>query len=357
MSRWRSALKHVATRGLLALLLLGFVAPLGAQAAPDPIATAVAAYNDLDYDVATTRLRAALALTGAQRLNDENRARAFMYLGASELFRGVRPAAADAFRQLLLIDPRYRPDGVIFPPEVVAVFQETRIGVRAVAAVIAPNAELEIPTDRLPIRLFASSLHDIRVRVTTSLGAPERVLYEGVIGDSLLVSWDGREASGRAGAPGRYLLRIASRGPGGNTEREMQVPLEVEHVRIDTLPWPEPLAQSALRPETEVRANGIRQFITGMAGAVAVVVLPALVGADEGSSTRYAVAGALGVGGIVGLATAAKPRPVPENIAFNRARRAEWEREVQRVQAENAQRLAKVRLRIRAERGVMVEIR
>lgn len=355
MTRWRSIVR--ATVGALALLLLGFAGPLRAQDTPDPLASAVAAYTDLDFDVAATRLRVALGLSGAQRLSDANRTRALMYLGATEIFREQRSAAADAFRQLLLVDPRYRPDAVTFPPEVIAPFQESRIGVRAVSVLIAPRAELEIPVDRVPIRLFASSLHDIRARITTSLGTQELLLYEGVIGDSLLISWDGRDAGGQAAATGRYLLRVASRGPDGSTERELQVPLEVERVGVDTLPWPAPLPQSALRPESAVRAKGIRQLVTGLAGTVAVVVLPTLVGAEEGSSTRYAVAGALTVSGIVGLATAAKPRPVPENIAFNRARRAEWELELQRVQAENAQRLSNVRLRIRAERGVTVEAR
>lgn len=361
MSRRRSTLSQsllvwlkVAT---LLVLLAAPVRALHAQGPVDPLVSALAAFNDLDYDAATTRFRAALALTGAQRLADADRARALMYLGATENFRGVRPSAVDAFRSLLIIDPRYRPSEVIFPPEVIALYQETRIGVRATSAEITPVSELAIPTDRLPIKIFASSLHDIRVRVTTSLGAPERILYEGVIGDSVLVSWDGREASGAAGRPGRYLLRIASRGPGGNTEREVQIPLEVEHIPIDTLPWPEPLNAQQLRPETVVRANGTRQVITGLAGAAAVVILPSLIGATDASSLRYGVAAGISVAGLVGLATATRPQPVPENIAYNNTLRAEWMRESERIKAENRTRLATVRLRVRTERAVTVEIR
>ena len=365
MSRWRSALQSFVMTdvmawlkvGTLILLLLAPARATHAQAPTDPLAPALAAFNDLDYDVAATRLRATLALTGAQRLTDADRARALMYLGATENFRGVRAGAVDAFRALLIVDPRYRPSEVIFPPEVIALYQETRIGVRATSAEIAPTSEIAIPTDRLPIKIFASSLHDIRVRVTTSLGAPERILYEGVIGDSILVSWDGREASGAAGRPGRYLLRIASRGPGGNTEREVQIPLEVEHVPIDTLPWPEPLNASSLRPETVVRANGTRQVITGLAGAAAVVLLPTLIGATDASSLRYGVAAGITVAGLVGLATATRPQPVPENIAFNNTLRAEWAQELERIKAENRTRLATVRLRVRVERAVTVEIR
>jgi hypothetical protein len=330
---------------------------LHAQEPVDPLAAALASFNDLDYDAAATGLRAALALTGAQRLTDADRARALMYLGATENFRGVRPSAIEAFQSLLILDARYRPSEVIFPPEVIALFQETRIGVRATRVEIAPTSEIAIPTDRLPIKIFASSLHDIRVRVTTSLGAPELILYEGVIGDSVLVSWDGREASGAVGRPGRYLLRITSRGPEGNTERELQIPLEVERLPVDTLPWPEPLTTQQLRPETVVRSTGTRQVITGLAGAAAVVVLPSLIGATDASSLRYGIAAGISVAGLVGLTTATRPQPAPENIAYNDTLRTEWSQEVECIEAENRMRLATVRLRVRAERSITVESR
>lgn len=353
MSRWGSALALC----VLLIVSLGRPDPLRAQSETDPLAAALSSYRNLDYDQAAGRLRAALARTGGTRLSDTDRARALMYVGATEVFRGQRATAEEAFRNLLIADARYRPDQLIFPPEVVALFEQSRIGVRAVSVMIASSSDITVPPDRLPIRLFASTLHNIRVRVTTSLGAPERVLYEGVIGDSLVVAWDGREAGGRAGAPGRYLLRITSSGPEGNSEREVQVPLEVEHLRADTLPWPAALAANTLRPESEVRANGMQQFLTGLVGAAVVVTLPSIVGASDASTARYGVAGAIGVAGIIGLTTAARPRPLPANIAWNNERRAEWDREVARVRAENEIRNSTVRLRVRAERAVTVEIR
>lgn len=344
----------------VAALLVPLAAParaLHAQEPIDPLATALASFNDLDYDVAATGLRAALALSGAQRLADADRARALMYLGATENFRGIRPSAIDAFQSLLILDARYRPSEVIFPPEVIALFQEARIGVRATSAEIASTSELAIPTDRLPIKIFASSLHDIRVRLTTALGEPERILYDGVIGDSLLVSWDGLDASGAVGRPGRYLLRIASRSTEGKTERELQIPLEVERLPIDTLPWPDSLSAQQLRPETVVRATGTRQVIAGLAGAAAVVVLPSLIGATDASSLRYGVAAGISVAGLVGLATATRPQPAPENIAYNNTLRAEWSQEFECIKAENVTRLATIRLRVSTNRAVTVESR
>jgi hypothetical protein len=348
--------RALALLGAFACFAVG-AASLHAQEPTDVLAPALERYNDLELDDAATRFRSLLALTGIARLSDDDRSRAWMYLGATELFRGLRPAAVDAFRQLLIGDPTYRPDADVFPPEVVALFQETRTGVRSVRVAVPPASELELPNDRWPIRLFASSVHDIRVGISTGLGAPERVLYDGVIGDSLLISWDGTTATGAAGASSRYLLRVASRNPRGLNEREVQLALSVERLQPDTLPWPAPLASSALRPETEVRANGVRQFLTGLVGGGVAVVLPAVLGSVDPSSGRYAVAGAIGLAGVFGVATASKPQPIPENIAFNQARRAEWQREVDRVRAENAARRAVVRLRIRAERPVTIEIR
>lgn len=338
-----------------ALCLGSRVAP--AQQAPDPLAAAIAAYTDLDFEQAATRLRDALSIVGARRLTEADRARALMYLGATELYRDARPEATDAFRSLLLLAPRYRPDPVVFPPEVVAAFQETRIGVRTIEAVVDAVTTLDVPVERLPVMLYASSLHDIRVRITTSYGAAERSLYDGVIGDSLQIAWDGRDASGDAVPAGRYLLRIASRSPTGTVERELQLPLEVERLPADTLPWPAPIAPSALRPETEIRANGVRQFLVGLAGAAVVAGLPSLAGGTDPGTARFAIAGGVALGGVIGLATASRPRPVAENIAYNNALRAEWQRELDRVRVENVRRRGISRLRVRTERAVSVEIR
>jgi hypothetical protein len=354
MSRWLT----VAALAALQVLLLQLPArSAGAQIAPSPLADAIAAYNDLDFDAAATQFRDALAGTGPQRLADLQRVQALMYLGATELFRNRRPAASEAFQQLLISQPRYRPDPVIFPPEIIAGFQEARIGVRATEVAITQGAEFEVPTERLPIMVYAASLHDIRVRITTSLGAPERVVYEGVIGDSLQIGWDGRDASDRPAAPGRYLLRIASRAPTGNTERETQVPLELEHLPPDTLAWPDPPRAADLLPETEVRANGARQFLTGLLGAGVAAGLPALAGAQSTSTLRFIVGGAITGAGIVGMATAARPRPIPANIAANAVTRTAWQGELRRVQAENAERRRVVQVRVQVGRPATVEVR
>jgi len=354
-------------RGVLALVVLAAAClvtePLAAQATPpsqgvDALARGLSAYRNLDYDEAATRLRAALAQTGANRLSDADRANALMHLAATELFRNRREAATESIRILLSADPRYRPDELIFPPEVSALFQEARLAVRAVTVVVPPQMEIQALADRYPVRVYAATLHDIRAQITNAFGSPERTLHEGAVGDSLLLLWNGRDGIGRLREPGRYLLRVTSRGPTGRDEREVEIPLDIERLVLDTLPTPRALEPSAFRPESEVRSRGIRPLVAGLMAAAAVAVLPSVAGSkQDGMSLRFGVAGALGVSAVIGLTSASRPRALRDNIEFNRRLRDDWQKEFERVRSENDARRAATRIRIVAGRATTVEIR
>lgn len=286
-----------------------------------PLARPMQAYNDLDYDVAATGFRTALALEGAARLADADRLRALMHLGATEVFRSRRDAAVQAFRSLLLLDPRYRPDIIVFPPEVSTLFQESRMGVRAASVVVPAFVDIRTVADRFPIRVFSASLHDVRATITDGLGAPVRVLYDGAVGDSLELLWNGRDGLGRLREAGRYRLRVTSRSPEGRDERDVEIPLQLLRVEADTLPTPAQLPPSAFRPESLVASGGKRL---------------------------------LGAGGLFGMTRASRPIPIGENIAYNREQRAAWSREVERVRIENEVRRAAAGLRITTGPAVVV---
>jgi hypothetical protein len=66
------------------------------------------------------------------------RARRLFYLGAAGLLRGRRDYALAAFRRLVRLDPRYRPDRLLFPPEVSGEFDSVRVETRA-APVVVPR--------------------------------------------------------------------------------------------------------------------------------------------------------------------------------------------------------------------------
>ena len=282
-----------------------------------------------------------------------------MHLGATELFRGRRDSAGDAFRTLLLADPRYRPDDLVFPPEVSAAFHEVRLGVRAIAVVVPADIELRTVSDRVPIRIYASALHEIRVFVVgTDAVRVTDVLHDGAVGDSLEVLWSARDSVGRAHPAGRYSLRVVSRGPNGREEREVRIPLDVDRFTVDTLSAPPPLEPSQLRPEMTTPVRTTRPLLIGIVTAATAAFLPSVAGAESGgSSLRFGVAGLAGIAGVVGTMTSARPRAIPENIESNRVARAAWEQEVQRIERENAARRAAPRLRVRAGRATVTEPR
>lgn len=345
MIRWLGA--------LLLVLLLGLPSA-GAAQRPDELARPIASYRDLDYDGAATAFRAALAATGPSSLTDADRQRALMYLGATETFRGRRDAALEAFRTLLLTDVRYRPDELVFPPEVSTLFQESRIGLRAASVVVPAETEIRSTTDRLPVRIYAASLHDIRASIIDASGGPVRVLHEGAMGDSLELSWNGRDGLGRLREAGQYRLRVTSRSPAGRDEREVIVPLTITRADTDSLAMPAPLPASALRTESAAATGGTRFLTTGLVGAVVAAALPAVAGSgSEGGGLRFGVAAALGAAGVFGFMRAKQPRALPENIEWNRRQRAIWQQEADRVQRENEARRAATRLRIVAGRATV----
>jgi len=121
---------------LVALLLL-LAAPLAAQGGGDSasrvMTKAVRAYQDLDFDGAARLFRRVLAPPLAEQLDDAKRARALMYLGATEHYRGRPDSAIAVFRRLVALAPEQRPDTLVFPPEITRLYD----GVRSAATVVA----------------------------------------------------------------------------------------------------------------------------------------------------------------------------------------------------------------------------
>ena len=320
-----------------------------AQTPAERLARGIRAYQNLDYDSAAAALRAALAGSGRAALNDSGRMSALVYLGATELFRDRRDSATAVFRRLLLVDPRYRPDQLVFPPEVSSLFQDVRLDTRSVAVSVQPLTRITAAGDRFVVWLYATSYHPIDVAVRRTDGVLVTTLYQGWAGDSLQVLWDGRTNLGALADSGRYMLHVDSRGSDGRVVRSVGVPLEITTLGGDTLAWPGRLADSLFRPEHAAGGSGVRALITGLAAAAAVAALPSLVARGSGGSgDRFAVVGALGVAGLLGFQNQRRPQPIPENIAANLALRLNWQRQVDSVRTENAARLQTGRLVIRA---------
>jgi len=332
---------------LCAMLAGGLPALAHAQTGASLLERGIRANQNLEYDSAAILLRTALGRTGAEALPDSARLRALMYLGATELFRGRRDSAAAAFRSLVLADPRFRPDQLIFPPDVSTLFDQVRQATPAVRIAAPAASDIADPGDRLVLRLYASTVHVIGATLVRPDGRLVRTLYDGAIGDSLDVLWDGRDAGGALVTGGTYLFHVASRGPTQEVVRTIDLPLVIQVSARDTLPWPSPPGAGDLLPETRPGRGGSTALLSGLAVAGFAAAMPSLVaGGEGGSSVRFVAATAAGVAGIVGFLSHRRPQPVPENIAANQTRRLAWERQLSDARAENVRRRGTVRLHV-----------
>lgn len=334
---------------LLAIAVAAHAVPASAQNGTELLAQGIRAYQGIDYEAAAGLLRRSLAATGPQALPDTARLRALSYLGATEVFRKRSDSAAAAFRILVLTDPRYRPDQLIFPPEVTNAFEATRRATKVVAVVVPADTMIVLGDELLPVRVYASSFHEIGVMMADDEGRPLRSLYTGPIGDSIVVRWDGLDAAGSAPATGRFRLIVTSRDPQGRVLRQLRVPLSTRLAAADTLPWPRPLPDTALLPEHGPSGPALRSLGAGVGAGLVVALLPSVMGSGkEASGSRFVVAGAVSLTGLYGFLTQRPSRPIVANVTANRARRDAWQRSRDQVAQENATRRKNVRLRIMA---------
>ena len=321
---------------------------LHAQSASDLLGAGVRAYQALDYDAAAALLERSLGRDLAAGLADSLRPRALTYLAATELFGGQRDSAVAAFRQLVLLNPRYRPDELIFPPQVTNLFQEVRRATRAIAVAVPPVTELRARVEQFTARVLASSRADVTVTLAQEDGTPVRQLYSGPVADSQVVAWDGLTAAGAPAENGRYVLRVTPRIPTADGPRARQVVLDVKQEPPDTLAWPAPLTTPPLLPERNSTGPAVRSLATGLVAGAAVVALPSLIAqGKDATGARFAVGAAVGISGLVGF-FARKPRPLDANVRANASLRDTWKEKLEAVRAENAARLRTVRLVVRA---------
>jgi len=331
----------------MSLLLCG-ARGLRAQAASELLGQGVRAYQSLEYDAAAALLQQSLGRDATTGLADSLRARALTYLAATELFRQQRDSAVAAFRQLVMLNPRYRPDELIFPPQVTNLFQEVRKATRAIAVAVPPVTALRTRLERFTAGVLVSSLADVTVTLAREDGTPVRTLYEGPVADSLAVKWDGLTAAGTTADNGRYLLQVAPRTPTADGPRARQVVLEVKQELPDTLAWPPPLESPPLLPERTSTGPAFRSLAAGLVTAGAVVALPSIMArGKDATGARFAVGAAVGISGFVGF-FARKPRPLEANVRANASQRDAWKKKLDTVKAENAARLRTMRLVVRA---------
>jgi hypothetical protein len=343
--------------GLLCIGLAGLgAAPVAAQSASELAGQGVAAYDALDLDAAAGFLRRALDVEPPDTLTDDARIRALTYLGATEIFRQNTDSARAAFRRIVRQDPRHVIDDVVFPPEVTSMFLLVRRDTKVVAAELPAATRIEAGSGTYAGELFASSFHRVTVNLDRPDGTLVRRIYQGVIGDRLEVQWNGLDGQGEPVALGRYFLTVESATPDGAIARVLRVPLDIAVEVPDTLPHPQPPADSLFLPETNEDRAGTRSLIAGLVAGVGVAVLPSAIAPDAApSAARFAVGGAITVAGVIGFLKGRPGRGIPENAQANAALRSEWQSRLDDVIRQNEARSLEVTLVITSGRPSVVD--
>ena len=350
--------RHAARLGGLTWALVAAPSALRAQSSDSVFAAGVRAYKSLEFDLAAWLLRRDLAKGSAAGAPVAARAEGLVYLGAAELFRGRRDSAVAAFQRLVMLDPRYRPSRLVFPPEVTSLFDGVRLETKTVTVEVPRDTTMTPGPDAFGIWIIASSFQLVDVTLRYEDGAPFRSLYLGPIGDSLKVHWDGLDAAGALPPVNRVLLRVASRVPSGALAGIVQLPLELRLFRPDTLPWPSPPADTQFLPERAMSGTARRALLGGVVLSGAVAALPALVGGtDTPSGPRIAVAGTIGLAGLLGYVLHRPGRPLAANVRANQTLRDAWRRRVATTTAENARRRQDVRVVVRAGEPTTIQPR
>src|SRR5207244_12832393 len=107
-------------------------------------------------------------------LADSQRARALSYLAATELFQQQRDSASAAFRTLVRLDPRYRPDELIFPPQVTNLYEEVRRSTKVLTVEVPPKTELRARLEWFTARVVTTSVQSVTATLARDAGRPVR---------------------------------------------------------------------------------------------------------------------------------------------------------------------------------------
>ena len=361
---------------LLLVLVLGLVlapAAARAQSAGAMLEQGVRAYNVHEFDGGAWLLRRALSVQGTSALSPADQMRALVYLSAIELARGQRDSAVAAAKRLLMLEPRYRPDDEVFPPQVVALFQDARSAAPPAVASASPpppaparengrvaviravsDSAIRPGAEYFTMRLSAPTDPEVAAAVTSPDGRVIRTLYMGTVRDSVDLRWNGLDVSGTPAPPGRYLVSVTPIGRDRRAGWSLRVPLEVLKSTPDTAPLPAAPPDSLFRPERGDYPGAWRALMPGVLASAAIIVIPKIVaGDDKPSGARLVVGGTVAIAGVAAFLSHRPGREIPANTTYNQNLRDSWRRNVADVSRRNAESLRQSRMIIRAGAPVL----
>ena len=322
---------------------------LNGQTAKVLLTEGIAAHGDLEFVAAARLLTRALNSDLKPPLSGADRDRALMYLGSAQVNQTEREGAATAFRTLVIGNPRYRPDTLVFPPPVTQLFAEVVQTTKVVSVEMPDQQTLVAGARDIPIRVYASSAHQITAAVFGPAGDTVAALFDGPIADSLKLSWNGLTADRKPPPSGTYRLDVASKLSATTVVRSVRIPLEIQTTAIlDSTPPVPPPSESLFLPERGPARPSLALLAPGAALGLVIMIPRGLGGA------RFVFGGALMAGGVAGFFLRKPGQPIPDNIAANERVRRDWSRRTEAAR-EQARQRGGHRLVIRAGQPERIE--
>lgn len=352
--------RRLSIAALVAMCFAGWQ-PAHAQTAASLLEDGIRAYQELEFEAAAGFLRRALDPSLGEQLSDPAATRvltvrALTYLAAAEMLGGNPDSARAAFGRLVRFDTRYRPDQLIFPPQVTNEYDAVRREIKVITLDVPSNATIRLGQDVFSFGLFASSYHETVVEIRDLDSLRVRSIYRGPIVDSLDLEWDGRDGERLPVSSGAYDLWVQSRDSTGSLLHSLRVPLSLALESPDTLIHPIEPADSLILPEQHSSGPGVGALVGGMLLGSAVAFLPNVFSSDNDlMGGRLVVAGTASVAGIAAFFRLRPGKPIPENIESNRVLYGSYRDSLAMVVTENERRKADIQLHIRTGTVTVVE--
>ncbi len=344
----RLRLGTIRLRTLGAALAAHPAVPAARQPGGETLARAMAALEATETEGAMELLRQILATPPAAGLSTLQR-EAQVQLGVANWSLGLYDSASVHFQAAISADPFTSLDPETFNPDLLALFRAARRATLAIGVRAPPDTALT-PTERWPVSIAVTRPGTVRYHLVGPGPSGHDTLTAVAVVDSTATV--PLALVGRDSAPlpaGRYRLAVEWSDAQGRAAGPT-LALDVSPQVADTLLQEPAPPDSLYRLEVRFGRPSHAGLVRGIGFGVGAGVIPLLLASSRlrgGESRAVTVGVAVSLAGVAGYFLGRPRQPLPENIAYNRGLRADWEARNRAIAAANEQRRGIVLVRVR----------